>query len=337
MSYQAAVTPYAPETPSEPVPVILDVDTGIDDAMAIMFAVRHPLVDVQAITCVAGNASVDQVVRNTQQILDLIGAPEIPVAAGALRPLVEVPRHASWVHGETGLGTVDLPPTQRTPEPVHAVELLRRTLAATDRPITLVTLAPMTNLALFVRTYPDLLERIERIVFMGGSASIGNATAVAEFNVWHDPEAAHIVLSSGVPLTMYGLDVFNRVVVPAERRAALKASADPIEHTLGALLGHVAVDPDSGHSFEYQVIGDAGAVCALVAPDLFTFEVWPVQVDISQGLARGATVVDRRPYDGGEGGERDSEWRPSAIALQVQVPAVLDLFFDTVTGPAANR
>ena len=227
------------------VPVILDVDTGVDDALAILFAVRHPGLDVLGISCVAGNAPLAQVVDNTLRILDVAGAPEIPVAAGAVRPLLEPARAARHVHGADGLGGIALPPTSRRPESIGAVELMRRLILEHETPVTLVALAPQTNLALLLRTYPEVAGRLERIVFMGGSASVGNATAVAEFNVWHDPEAAAIVLDANVPTYMYGLDVFNRVAVPHEVAVALERGDDPIGRVVGALLGHrVALSED---------------------------------------------------------------------------------------------
>ena len=122
--------------------VILDVDTGIDDALALMFALRRRDVDVRAITCVAGNTSVDRVVVNTCAVLDLLAAPEIPVAAGATGPLIEPPRDASWVHGAGGLADLELPPSARQPAVLHAVELLRREILAGPAPLTIVALGP---------------------------------------------------------------------------------------------------------------------------------------------------------------------------------------------------
>ena len=316
---------------SSPIPVILDVDTGIDDAMALMFAVRHPALDVQAISCVAGNASIERVVSNTLQILDVLGAPEIPVAAGAIRPLVEQARDASWVHGESGLGNLSLPASARTVERVHAVELMRRTIADSAEKITLIALAPLTNLALLLRMHPEVADRIERIVCMGGSASIGNATPVAEFNVWHDPEAAHVVFNSGVPLTLYGLDVFNVVEVPNETVAELHTLQDPVAQALASLLGFEVTDPADGTKVTHTLIGDAGAVCALVAPELVTTEHRRLQVELAPGLSRGQTIVDRRSFGGEESVHGTVEpWPTADVCLGVDVDAVLELILGTV-------
>nr|WP_269330034.1 nucleoside hydrolase [Kineosporia babensis] len=310
----------------------MDVDTGIDDAMAIMFAVRHPGIDVRAISCVAGNASLERVVTNTLGVLELLDAPPIPVAGGAQQPLIEPSRPASWVHGADGLAGLDLPVGGRKPVQQHAVELMRQTLMAAAEPLTVVCLAPMTNLALLLRTHPEVIERIERVVFMGGAVADGNATALAEFNVWHDPEAAYVVLNSGVPLTMYGLDVFHTVEASAETTADLKASGQRLDQVLGALLGYEMVNPLTGAITVNRVIGDAGAVCAITSPELFRFETWPLQVELAPGLSRGQTVVDRRRAIGEDTfyptGQRP--WPTADIALSADPEAVLQLFFDTV-------
>ena len=145
-----------------PTPVILDVDTGVDDALALLLAVRSPDLDVRAVTCVAGNADVDQVVRNTLVVLDAAGAGDVPVARGADRPLLEPPRHARQVHGADGMADLGLPDSRRRPRDESAVELLRATIPASDTPVTLVPLAPLTNIALLLRTHPEVAEQIER-------------------------------------------------------------------------------------------------------------------------------------------------------------------------------
>ena len=310
------------------------MDTGKDDALALMLAVRHPDVEVRAVTCVEGNTSLAQVVDNTLRILDLVGAaPEIAVAAGASLPLVEPPRDASMFHGANGLADLTLPEPTRTVSEVHAVELMRRELEAADSPLTLVTLAPLTNVALLLRMHPEVRDRIGRIVMMGGSASRGNATAVAEFNVWHDPEAAHIVLNSGVPITVYGLDVFDRVLADDDTIRALLGSDDPVASTVGALLAHEYVDPRTGDGEPYRKIGDAGALVALVAPELFSFETWPVQVELAPGLGRGQTMVDRRQVAGEDLSHGLTvPWPRAEVALDVDADAVLGLFLHTVVG-----
>ncbi|MDP9888659.1 nucleoside hydrolase [Pseudarthrobacter enclensis] len=311
--------------------ILLDVDTGRDDALAIMFAVQHPDIDVRAITCVAGNTTLENVVGNTMKILDLVGAPPIPVALGARRPLIEPARDASWIHGEHGLGDVELPVSDRSVERMHAVELMRRCLMEAEEPLTIVALAPMTNLALLLRMHPEVSDRIKRVIFMGGSATIGNATAVAEFNFWHDPEAAHIVLTSGIPLTMYGWDILWGMRTSSEQIAELCASPNPLRQTAGRLLGFKSKDPSDGSVVVYDAIGDAGVLCVMVAPEAFTISRWPVQVVLSPGAARGQTLVDRREMSG-----EDAVHTPAGpipvidVVSDVCESEVLALFFDTL-------
>ncbi|MBH0098803.1 nucleoside hydrolase [Salinibacterium sp. NSLL150] len=314
--------------------MILDVDTGIDDALALLLAVRHPGVNLRAVTCVAGNASLEQVVRNTLTVLDAAGAGDIPVAAGAHRPLLSEAHSAAHVHGADGLGDLGLPESPRTVVPLHAVELLRREILASPTPVTLVPLAPMTNIALLVRLYPEVLDNVERIVFMGGSASVGNATAVAEFNTWHDPEAAEIVLTSGAPITMYGLDVFYAVTIPPEDIVRLAASSEPGTQLAGRLLQHLVTVKGSevrvagdGHGD----IGDAGAVCAAIDPEGLSTAHLPVRVSLADPLTRGQTVVDHRTAGHDQAGAGDPLFRRIDVALGIDSARYAKLFLDTIT------
>ncbi|PJJ55923.1 pyrimidine-specific ribonucleoside hydrolase [Mumia flava] len=316
---------------TRPRPLVLDVDTGIDDALAIMFAVRHPGLDLRAISCVAGNAGVDRVVANTLAVLDTLGAGEVPVARGAQRPLLQPARDARHVHGADGLGGQNLPASQRTPYDTDAVTMLRRAILDSADPVTLVPLAPMTNVALLLRTYPEVVDNIAEIVFMGGAISGGNASAVAEFNVWHDPEAAAIVLDSGLDVVMYGLDVFYQVAVDPSTYGALAEDPDPAVALAGRLLAHshhvVRSDPRAAGG---GLIGDAGAVCAVAAPDLVTLRTWPVHVELA-GRSRGQTVVDRRSIQGEDAVHGVEETGPPIrVAADVDARATRDLFLATL-------
>lgn len=243
-----------------PIPVIIDCDTGIEDALALLLAVRHPGLGLRAVTCVGGNTDVDAVVRNTLTVLEQAGAPGIPVARGAEHPLIAPPRTAHQVHGQDGMGDLGLPAPTRTPVDLDAVTLLRRQILASPRPVTLIPTAPATNIALLLRTHREVTANIERIVSMGGAVGRGNATPVAEFNVWHDPEAAAILFSAGVPVTMYGLDVFEQVIVPSEHVRRLLKSEEPGTR----LPAHRGLNPDG--TDPGGGLGDAGAVCAVADP-----------------------------------------------------------------------
>ncbi len=311
-------------TVANPVPVILDVDTGIDDALALLLAARSPALDLLAVSCVSGNAPVDQVVRNTLKVLDAAGATDVPVARGADRPLLEPARDARHVHGDDGMGDIGWPDSTRSAVGVHAIELMRATLEAAPAPVTLVPLAPMTNVALLLRAYPHLAETIERIVFMGGAAAIGNATAAAEFNVWHDPEAAAIVLTSGLPVTMYGLDVFYEVTIDEEQAARLAAAADAAAQLAGRLL-------QRQHGRHIATVGDAGAVAAVIDPEGLTTSQHPVRIELAGTWTRGQTLVDRRSWAGDL--EHDPHGLPAArvdVALGVDADRYRSLFLDTI-------
>ncbi|MFI9828181.1 nucleoside hydrolase [Streptomyces sp. NPDC051913] len=317
---------------AQPIPVIIDCDTGVDDALALLFAVRHPGLDVRAITCVAGNTDVDGVVRNTLTVLETAGAGDIPVARGAERPLIEPVRTASHVHGQDGMGDLGLPAPTRRPVDLDAVALLRREILASPRPVTLIPTAPLTNIALLLRTHPEVTRNIERIVFMGGAVEVGNATPVAEFNVWHDPEAAAILLTAGVPITMYGLDVFRQVIVPAADVQRLRGSSDPRLRLAGELLAHR--DPaTSGDPTPTGGLGDAGAVCAVADPGGITTGLLPVEVSLAPGPTRGQTIVDRRPRPGeAEIHEGERELRMVDVALAVDVERYVKLWLSVVEG-----
>ncbi len=321
-------------TDPHPTPVIIDCDTGVDDALALLFAVRHPGLDLRAVTCVAGNTDVDGVVRNTLTVLEQAGAPDIPVARGAERPLIEPARSARHVHGEDGMGDIGLPAPTRTAADVDAVTLLRREILASPHPVTLIPTAPLTNIALLLRTHPEVTRNIERIVFMGGAVATGNATPVAEFNVWHDPEAAAILLTAGVPITMYGLDVFKRVVVSGTDVHRLRASSEPGARLAGELLAHRPAAPDqSAADSEAGGLGDAGAVCAVADPEGLTTRRLPVEVSLAPGPTRGMTIVDRRPRPGESEIHEGAREQPLVdVALDVDVERYVKLYLSTVEG-----
>jgi pyrimidine-specific ribonucleoside hydrolase len=280
-------------------PVILDVDTGLDDACALLLAARHPDLDLKAVTCVGGNVGLDEVVVNTLTVLEAAGRTEVPVGRGAALPLLQPVRAAPHVHGVDGLGDLDWPKSTRTPDSRHAVELLRDVLLEAVRlgePITLIPLAPMTNIALLLRTYPEAAAGLREIVFMGGAAGIGNATASAEFNIWTDPEAAAIVLGAagelGVPVTMYGLDVFYDVVITLEEAHGLAGSRS------AELAGKLIEKRAQLYRADGASIGDGGAVCAVIDPTGLTTEPFPLRIELSGSWSRGRTIVDTRDWTG---------------------------------------
>ena len=320
------------------VPLILDVDTGVDDACALLLAALHPDVDLRAVTCVGGNAGVDDVVANTLKVLDVAARPDVPVARGAARPLVEPVRHARHVHGDDGMADLGWPSSDRHPDGRHAVELLRDLLsrAAQEGPaarITLVPLAPLTNIALLLRTYPEAAAGLREIVFMGGGAEVANATASAEFNVWHDPEAAAIVLESaaelGIPVVMYGLDVFYDVRVSREQADGLISVGG---HGPAELAGRL-IDFQCGRLGEPEAtIGDAGAVCAVIDRAGLTTTRLSVRVELAGTYSRGRTIVDRRDWSGDLAHDPHGlAPAPVEVALSVDADRYAGLWLRTMT------
>ncbi len=318
-------------------PVVMDVDTGVDDACALLLAAAHPSLDLRAVTCVGGNTDVDAVVRNTLQVLEVAGRIDVPVGRGSDRPLLEQPVDARHVHGDDGMGDLGWPRAQRDPDDRHAVELLRDVLGEAARSggkVTVVPTAPLTNIALLLRTYPSVAQGIARIVFMGGSAQVGNATASAEFNVFHDPEATAIVLAAaaelGIPVTMYGLDVFYDPVVTRAQAEELITfgGRGPAE-----LAGRLIAFQCDRFGREAATIGDAGAVCAVIDPDGLTCADLPMRVELAGTWSRGRTIVDRRDWSGDRA--HDPHGRADAVvrvALGVDGPRYSRLWLDTVSG-----
>ena len=213
--------------------IILDCDPGHDDAIALLLALASPEVRLLGVTTVSGNQTLEKTTANAIRVLDHVGRADVPVAAGAARPLIRARNVAADVHGETGLDGPDLPPAAREPEPTHAIDWIAHALEASATPVTLVPTGPLTNIALFLTRYPELAAKVERVVLMGGAVGEGNTTPAAEFNIWADPEAAHLVFTSGLDLTMVGLDVTHKALITpahvdaAGRRRQRRASSSP--------------------------------------------------------------------------------------------------------------
>ncbi len=274
--------------------------------------------------------------RNTLTVLDLVGRRDVPVGVGAARPLLEDPVDARHVHGTDGMADLGLPAPNLRPDARVAVDLLRDTIeeaAALGRPVTLVPLAPMTNIALLARLHPSAFGRLERVVFMGGGANVSNATAAAEFNVFHDPEAAAVVLDAcavhEVPVTMYGLDVFYEPKVTDAQVERLRGIDTAAAQLAAALVSfHLRRFASDG-----ATIGDAGAVAVLLAPDAVRTQRLPVRVELSGTWTRGRTIVDTRDWSGDMDHDPHGPAPASVdVALEVNGPWVADVWLRTVGG-----
>jgi pyrimidine-specific ribonucleoside hydrolase len=273
-------------------PIILDCDPGHDDAIAIALAVSDPRLDVLAITTVAGNAGLERTTRNAGRVLALAGRSDIPVAAGASRPIVREPWVPVSFHGESGLDGADLPEPLVPPDARSALELAAGLLRAAEAPVTLVATGPLTNLGLLLRAAPHLHARIGEIVVMGGSLGQGNTTASAEYNIWADPEAAAIVFEAGLPVRMAGLDVTHQALMLPPDVAALDALGTRAGRVFADLMRFFTIHHRERYGWDGPPIHDAVAVAWLLEPSLVEGQRLRVDIDCSDGPSRGRTIAD---------------------------------------------
>ncbi|MBT2369980.1 nucleoside hydrolase [Streptomyces sp. ISL-10] len=281
-----------------PVPVIIDCDPGHDDAVAVMLAAGDPAVELLAITTVAGNQTLEKTTLNARRVCTVAGITGVPVAAGCARPLVRPLTVADDVHGESGLDGPRFPDPAVDIVPEHAVELMHRILAEHPEPVTLVPTGPLTNVALLLTRYPDAAAHIREIVFMGGSTERGNRTPAAEFNVYVDPEAADIVLGSGVPVTMCGLNVTHQALATPEVLARLEALGTELSRICAELLTYFASTYRQLWGFTAPPVHDPVAVARVIDPETVRCVDAHVAVELSGRYTRGATVVDLHGYTG---------------------------------------
>jgi inosine-uridine nucleoside N-ribohydrolase len=298
--------------------VLIDCDPGHDDVVALIVASRF--CEIVAITTVNGNASVADCTRNALCVAELFGI-HAPVHAGCATPLVQAVRHAAHVHGESGLGGTTLPPTSRTMSTGHAVEVLIESTRAREG-LWLIPTGPLTNVAVAMRLDPGLAARVSGLSLMGGGIRFGNVNATAEFNIFCDPEAAHVVFHSGAPLRMCGLDVTHQVRVGSAEVQRLRA--------LSGDRGRFLADILDFFSFRYeQLAGRSGgpmhdplAVLAVTHHDHFRFVNRSVEIELAGGQ-RGMTVVD----------QRDLATPPDSnclVAEAVDAQALLNLIMETL-------
>lgn len=342
----------SPASPAAPAArkVFLDCDPGIDDALAIAFACGHPGLDLCGVSTVAGNVGLDQTTANALSVLEFVGCPEVPVAAGSPRPLLRPPIEARHVHGDSGLGAARLAPARARPRDGHAADLIGRTASASPGEVTLVATGPLTNIALAVRQYPQLVRQVAGFVIMGGSAARGNVTPAAEFNIACDPEAAAIVFSAGWQVTMVGLDVTLQVRATAavqERMRALgRLGAALLLPVLSGYRGDDSVSaypvpgawepggpPRAAHGAEGGPPGppvhDVCALALVAEPGLFGCQPARVDVETAGALTSGMTVTDFRAG----AGERNA-----LVATSVDLPGFWDLVLSAYARiPAARR
>ncbi|WP_460391661.1 nucleoside hydrolase [Actinophytocola sediminis] len=304
--------------------LIIDTDPGIDDAFAIALACASPEVDLLGVTTVFGNVGLAMTTRNALRVLALYGREDVPVAAGADRPLAfPHPHRARYVHGQDGLsGRSDTLPERATGlAGVDAVTLMASLLEKADSPVTIVPIGPLTNIALLLAVHPSLAARIERIVIMGGAIAEGNVTAAAEFNVWSDPEAARRVLvEEEVPTVLVPTDLTHRCAVDTEWLDRLAASG-PRGSTLVGLTATYREHYRRALGRDGTVLHDAVAMAEAISPGILTTTALPLDVECGQGPARGAVIADRRTVGAREAtGDRGD--RLVDVALTADLDAV---------------
>jgi len=276
-------------------PVLVDCDPGIDDALALLLACASPELDLLGVTTVAGNVGVQQTTRNALRVLALAGRADVPVAAGAERPLVRRQKHrAAAVHGADGLGGVELADSPSTVDDRPAVRFMADAVRGSAAPVTLVAVGPLTNVALLFATYPDEAARLDRLVVLGGSTGAGNVTPAAEFNVWSDPEAAYRVLSDpglrrAVPTVLIGLEVTRATAVDRAGIDRLR-SGGSVGEPAARMLDYYL----HSHAAPAVVVHDAVAVAEVVRPGLIDTTASAVTVDCTDGPGRGGTQVGPR-------------------------------------------
>jgi inosine-uridine nucleoside N-ribohydrolase len=283
-------------TVEHPLPLIIDSDPGLDDALAIGIAVARPELAVLAVTTVGGNADVTHCTENALRLLHAFGRDDVPLAEGAPGALLGSVVRATEVHGESGIGDTQLEPAAAAVHPGHAVSLMARLITESPEPVTIAPIGPLTNVALLLRLHADLIPKIAHLCLMGGSIGEGNTTVSAEFNIYADPEAADIVFRSAVPITMMGLDVTHQALLDRSHAQALR-DLGTRSGRIAAELTDFALDRNMQWSRStVTAIHDAVAIAHLAIPDLVEVAPYHVTLDTTDGPARGRTVCDGQPY-----------------------------------------
>jgi purine nucleosidase len=293
--------------------IIIDTDPGKDDAVAILLALASPELEVLALTAVAGNVPLSRTEANARQLLELGGRPDIPVHPGCMRPLVRNPVTAEHVHGETGLQGLVLPEPATPPRPGHAVDAMIDMLRqAAPGEITLCLLGPATNLAMALVKAPDIAARVAEVIWMAGARSEGgNVTPAAEYNVHADPDAAEVLLNSGIALTLLPLDLTHQVRLTRERLARLRTIGTAAARAVAVMFSDADGTPQREREQEGIPLHDPCVIAWLLRPALFSGRRINVQVETGSPLALGMTVAD---WFGVSGRAANATWLNQADA-----------------------
>ena len=286
----AAVTSAEPPANHGLFRVIIDTDPGVDDALALLLAMRSPELKIEAITPVAGNVPLELTLPNALRLVEIARRTDIPVAAGAKTPLIRRLVTATYAHGENGLGGAVFPDPTTKPVSTPASELIREIVRKHPGEVTLIPIGPLTNIATALNSDPELASMVRGVVMMGGSLSGGNITPAAEFNVYVDPEAARIVFQSGIPITMVGLDVTRKTSLTDEHVRVLEAAQNPVSQA-AAKIGRNAINHNRERGY---LVGpnmhDSLAVAGFLDPTILKLQDYYVDVETTGELTAGATL-----------------------------------------------
>jgi len=273
--------------------VIIDCDPGADDAIALLLALAHPqTLEVLAVTTVAGNVPLALTQTNARRICELAHHTHIPVYAGCPRPLLRPLLTAEDVHGKTGLDGITLPEPTMPLRSQHAVSFLIETLMRSQGEIVVAALGPLTNLAVALIQQPDICTKIQAIVVMGGAITHGNITPSAEFNFYVDPHAAHVVLSSGIPITLINLDLTHQAIATPERLAPIAQLNTPVGNAVINLLTHYSRHDMTTYGFAGAPLHDPCVIAYLLDPTLFTTRFVHIAVETQGEATIGRTIAD---------------------------------------------
>jgi len=277
--------------------ILFDTDPGIDDACAILLALASPELSLEGLSVVHGNCSIEQATVNALSVLELANAGHIPVARGCELPLVQPSLLAPETHGNTGLGYAVLPEPSTRPIVQHGSDFLIEKIMSAPGEITLVAIGPLTNVALAIRQEPRLVQAVREVIVMGGAIRYeGNTTALAEFNTYVDPHAAHIVYHSGMPLTLVPLDVTYQCILTKGDVQKMRQVDSPVTKFVEDATRFYMEFHDEFQSIEGCVINDPLALALTFAPELCSCREIPVDVDISGGISMGKTIGDFYNY-----------------------------------------
>ena len=303
------------------IPIILDCDPGHDDMLAIMLAAANPAVELLGIATVSGNGSLDKVTYNAQRVCALAGI-QVPIGRGANDPLAGKASAAPTIHGASALDGADLPEPTYELSPLPAIELIAELVSNCDRPVTLIPTGPLTNIAMFLQAYPELQSKIERISFMGGSTERGNWTPYAEFNIWADPEAADIVIRSGLEVTMSGLNITHQALATDAVLQRILDLGTPLSKTVVDLLNFFKQTYQDVFNMPDPPLHDPVAVALIIDPEVARMRFAPVAVELEGALTRGATLVDLYGTTGQESNVH--------VAMELDVDRFWDLVIDAI-------